>query len=251
VLTERLYISGIGFIMPKSFKLVPYKVIVHRKYRPPYIRTQWKKAFIFEPASKSGIQIIHVDLYQGNLETLYSIWDNFIKHLGYEDEKLSIPLLALKEIIQDKYDGILAIFSNNIVGIASIKISKDDEARVSIISASPKMILDKKDTVIEDGLREGINEYIKSKHYLLIDAEIYKDVEDKSTYIHKQYNSSMLSNNRNEDRLKCSYCGLVCNCLFNFGCRCLHDCICPDIKLIENIKQDYLIIPVRIINTAS
>ena len=148
--------------------LQPYTSLVRRVGKVPYFATRWRKTEV--KGLPAEVKIIPVDNYTGDLEQVYDSWELYVKEKdGQEDTKdLLLPLLGLQEFIEEDRKGILAQLGNRIIGLVSIMVDELGEARISILTASPREIEDGKEEYVEDALREGLETYASSREWNLL-----------------------------------------------------------------------------------
>ena len=116
--------------LEKQFRrstLIPYRVMVNRPNKAPYFSTRWKRVYIAEPTKQLHFHIVPIKDFKGDLNILYSAWKQYIGSLSEERQELLLPLLALQEILYKDYDGILAVVDNRVIGIASIKVTEEED----------------------------------------------------------------------------------------------------------------------------
>ena len=148
--------------------LQPYTSLVRRVGKVPYFATRWRKTEV--KGLPAEVKIIPVDNYTGDLEQVYESWELYVNEKDErEDTKdLLLPLLGLQEFIKEDRKGILAQLGNRIIGLVSIMVDELGEARISILTASPKEIEDGKEEYVEDALREGLETYASSREWNLL-----------------------------------------------------------------------------------
>ena len=148
--------------------LQPYTSLVRRVGKVPYFATRWRKTEV--KGLPAEVKIIPVDNYTGDLEQVYESWELYVDEKDErEDTKdLLLPLLGLQEFIKEDRKGILAQLGNRIIGLVSIMVDELGEARISILTASPKEIEDGKEEYVEDALREGLETYASSREWNLL-----------------------------------------------------------------------------------
>ena len=152
----------------KNYRLVPYTVMVHRVGKAPYFSRRWKKV---ATQQRGEFHIIPVNNYKGDLNVLYDAWQGYINSFETEDHSLLVPLVALQEFIYKKHDGILMSQDNRIVGIVSMDVSENDDAKISILSASPLEIKNGQEDYIEGALRAGAKQYAEFMNYSIVIAQ--------------------------------------------------------------------------------
>ena len=164
----------------RNYKLMPFRVMVRRKHKRPYFATRWKK---IDPAEKTalGIQIIPVENYSGDLNGVYQSWKKFVNKKQTELDTLMLPIIACQEILFKEFDGLLATVQNRIVGVLSLEVDDNDEARVSITTSSPYDIIKDNDEEIKDALREGLEPYAESMGYALLSPEDMEATDEEET----------------------------------------------------------------------
>lgn len=111
----------------------------------------------------TAYSVVPIDEYTGDIKNIYSSWKGYVGDREEGRHDLFLPIIALQEILYKGYDGLLAIFNNRIVGVVSIHINQADEARLSILSASPFDIIQGTENRIEDMLRRGVEIYVQNK----------------------------------------------------------------------------------------
>ena len=151
--------------------LQPYTSLVRRVGKVPYFATRWRKTEVKGLAAE--VKIIPVDNYSGDLEQVYDSWKIYVDEKDeQEDTKdLLLPLLGLQEFIEEGRKGILAQLGNRIIGLVSIMVDELGEARISILTASPREIEDGKEEYVEDALREGLDTYASSREWNLLTSD--------------------------------------------------------------------------------
>ena len=154
----------------RNYKLVPINVVVHRKNKAPYFSTRWKKVSVVEKTG-SSIIIIPTENYGGDLGLIYDAWKRYISSFDEQKEYIFLPLIALQEILFLGYEGIIAAKENRVIGIVSLEVDENDEAKLSVISASPYDIEQGDEDEIEEALQAGIKEYATTKDYRLVGLE--------------------------------------------------------------------------------
>ena len=142
--------------------LVPYRTMVNRPGKTPYFATRWKKVTVPQRTG-TAYSVVPIDEYTGDIKNIYSSWKGYVGDREEGRHDLFLPIIALQEILYKGYDGLLAIFNNRIVGVVSIHINQADEARLSILSASPFDIIQGTENRIEDMLRRGVEIYVQNK----------------------------------------------------------------------------------------
>ena len=175
-------VSNTGFTLPprrrdsaheRNFKLIPEKVMVRRAGGMPYFATRWKQV---KTDNSQGFKIIPVDNYSGDISLLLNVWTDYVQN-NSDSDSFVVPLVALQEIIHKQYDGILIQFEKRIVGIASIKIDENENAEISILSASPMDIDTDGEDKIEDALVAGVGQYFQHKGYHS-ESDLFYDNDD-------------------------------------------------------------------------
>ena len=155
----------------RNYGLIPYRIMVHPKSgRAPYFSTRWHKASAVGMPGRF-VNIIPIDNYQGDLSIVYDAWSKYISSLEHNDHSLLLPIIALQEILFKDFKGILAVRENRIVGLVSIELNENNEASISILSASPYDIEHGNEDKIEDAMRAGVQQYTDARHYTLKIAE--------------------------------------------------------------------------------
>ena len=164
----------------KNYKLMPFRVMVRRKHKRPYFATRWKK---IDPSDVigQGIQVIPVENYSGDLNGIYQSWKKYVNKKQTELDTLMLPIIACQEILFKEFDGLLATVQNRVVGVLSLEIDDNDEARVSIVSSSPYDIIKDNDEEIKDALREALEPYSDSMGYVLLSPEDMDSDEEEET----------------------------------------------------------------------
>jgi DNA topoisomerase I len=155
----------------KNYRLVPYTVMAHPKSgRAPYFATRWKK--VAYGKSDDALHIAPIENYRGSLETLYEVWRRYVREQDSDiSESLLAPISALQEAIHRDMPGIFAIEGNRVVGIAILDVDINQEANISISSASPYDMVQGNEEDIEDALSEGISQYVDGKGWTLVSLE--------------------------------------------------------------------------------
>jgi len=165
--------------------LVPYTSLVRRTGKTPYFATRWRK--VDPEAEKEEINIIPVENFQGDLEQVYDAWKKYVgQQEDADSQDLLLPLLGLQDFLEEGRKGILAQMGNRIIGLASLEVDDMNEARLSILSASPLEIEEANESYVEDALREGLETYVDEREYNLItstDANVEQE-SIKKAYHH-------------------------------------------------------------------
>lgn len=139
--------------------LQPERVLVTPKSgKTPYWSTRYRRAFVSQ-AGTGGISVIKVEQYKGDINQLYQAWSSFVAQQPKNmHQQLLLPVLAIQDIAFQEYNGLFAIQSNRIVGVASFEI-KENIIDPSIISSSPYDILQGRIRSISQILENKLTEY--------------------------------------------------------------------------------------------
>ena len=170
--------------------LQPYTSLVRRVGKVPYFATRWRKTEVKGVAAE--VKILPVESFAGDLSQIYDSWKLYVDERE-ETKDLLLPLLCLQEFIEEGRKGILAQLGNRIIGLVPIMVDELGEARISILTASPKEIEDGKEEYVEDALREGLDTYASSREWNLLtsdegdNGDIVKQQLLKKAYRNKTY----------------------------------------------------------------
>ena len=170
--------------------LTPYTSLVRRVGKVPYFATRWRKTEVKGVAAE--VKILPVETFAGDLSQIYDSWKLYVDERE-ETKDLLLPLLCLQEFIEEGRKGILAQIGNRIIGLVSIMVDELGEARVSILTASPKEIEDGKEEYVEDALREGLDTYTSEREWNLLtsdegdNGDVVKQQLLKKTYRKENY----------------------------------------------------------------
>ena len=161
----------------RNYGLVPTTVMVNTPGKSPYFAIRWKSVQEVEQ-DKGEFYIIPVDSYDGDLHVIFDAWKAYVNSFETEQDNLLIPLVALQEIIFNEYDGIFMARDNRIVGIVSLRVDENYEVEISLLSAAPPEIKDNQEEYIEEALHAGVQQYVESRDYHLVDYDEEEEGEE-------------------------------------------------------------------------